>query len=177
MQGLLRREERRGSLPDLKLIIITLRFVAHLKSVAPAVMLTAVAALSACSKTPSESAVEKLFKGERAVPEYIAIKNFSKTDGRLDDAAGRYTCSVEYDLVFLKSSDDLMKGLAEDLEVSANARESGAALAGMFGQLQAGISIFALKMQYGDFEAGHTVHKTEALTLERWESGWKFAEK
>ena len=89
---------------------------------------------------------------------------------RLRENDVTYICDIEYDLVFLVSSDQLQKALTKNMSAGDEDDDEGEQMGRM---LVSGMGLLALKLKYGDFDAGHSVPEKKRITLKRWESGWR----
>jgi hypothetical protein len=123
--------------------------------------LMAILFLAGCSGTPGEGAIEKQVAQQlyhNGSDRIYRLDNFEKLRGYEKD--GTYVATVEYDLVFKKSY--------EQASEEANQRSSGSPL----NMIGAGMGLFALKLQYGNFKAGEVVHRQQQVTLVKTDQGW-----
>lgn len=122
--------------------------------------------LSGCSGSPSAGDVEDQVVDKLArdgMEELFSVENFEKSDG-LEKDDNTYVAYVEYDLVANMSLDEYVQAVKEKSE--------GSPLSGM----RAGLGVMALKMQYGNFKSGQSIHKEEEITLFKTEKGWRISE-
>lgn len=119
--------------------------------------------LVGCGNKPSDSEIKNQIVGNimsDGGDDLFKVENFKKTNGFERDEK-TYIADVEYDLVFKKG----LREIAQQIK-----RESQGSL---FGDMGAGVAVMALKMEHGDFEAGHRVGKAEKVTFIKTENGWR----
>ena len=93
----------------------------------------------------------------------FTMENFAKTNG-FRESDNVYIVDVEYDLVFQKSFVDVVREIRED--------PTGPQY-GMFGSK---FILTAIQSNFGQFEAGDRIQKTDKVTLHKTEKGWQLAE-
>lgn len=128
-----------------------------------AFILSLVCILAGCSGRPSDSEIETQITGKflsNGGEEIFAVENFKKTNGFEKDSK-TYIADVRYELVFKKSLQELAQTLKNESQQSP------------FEAMGAGLGVMALKLQYGDFKAGHRVEKEEKVTFIKTENGWR----
>jgi len=91
------------------------------------------------------------------------MENFAKTNG-FKQSDNIYIVDVEYDLVFQKSFTDVVREIRKD--------PTGPQY-GMFGSK---FILTAIQSNFGQFETGDRIHKTDKITLHKTEQGWQIAE-
>lgn len=126
-------------------------------------MITLMNVLSGCAEKPSDSEIERQIVegilGDDGA-EILKIENYKKTNG-FEKSSKTYIADVEYDVVFLVGIKDLALKFKEEAQGSrAN-------------EMQADLILRFMRMQYGDFEAGHRVKREEKVTLIKTENGWR----
>lgn len=132
---------------------------------APAIAL-AILLLAGCSGKPSRSQMEEqvvahLTSGRGG--ELFRIENFEKLNGiKKDDVT--YVAEVRYDLVFKKGLKEVERQL------------NGASQDSPLGALAAGFGAMALRLQYGEFEAGQRIPKADKVTFLKTDNGWRLEE-
>lgn len=122
--------------------------------------------LLGCSGKPSDVEIESLFVEnllKDGGEQLFQIDNFEKTNGFEKDSKN-YIADVKYDLVFVKSLSEISERLV--LESKHNILNS----------LGAGIGLLSLKVQYGNFKAGHRITKEEKVTFIKTEKGWRISQ-
>ena len=98
-----------------------------------------------------------------SLDDLFILENFNKANG-FKESDNVYIVDVEYDLVFQKSFIDVVKEIRED--------PTGPQY-GMFGSK---FILTAIQSNFGQFEAGDRIHKSEKVTLHKTEKGWQVAE-
>ena len=119
--------------------------------------------LSACSGKPSSRIISKALElqlEDQGLDQLFDIRNVTKTNGYVD-GEDRYVADVEYDLVFKQSYQELADQLEEN--------DDGELLS----TIGAGIGLIAIRLQYGEFNAGDTEHQVSRLNLINTEQGWR----
>ena len=122
--------------------------------------------LAACSGVPEDKDIETMVRTtllSDGLDDLFTMENFNKTNGfRKSDNV--YIVDVEYDLVFQKSFIDVVREIRKD--------PTGPQY-GMFGSK---FILTAIQSNFGQFETGDRIHKTEKITLNKTEKGWLIAE-
>lgn len=119
-------------------------------------------ALAGCSQGLSEPEMASLLNDHLAREGsgvYMAVVNLRKVNAHAS-ADTKYTVDLEYDLLFSKGLDEI-----EDILSNTSADSP---VAGM----NAGMKIFFLKSQFGDFPAGFSVPTKNTVTFVKGEKGW-----
>ncbi|WP_341503793.1 hypothetical protein [Gallaecimonas sp. GXIMD4217] len=122
--------------------------------------------LTACSFAPGEGELAEMLDRhyERQLgPGVVLVRNLEKVNGR-ELGSDRYLVDVKYDLVFLKSFDEL----ASETEGQA---EQGRWLSAISG----GLNLWQLSLQFGQFQRGDVRHLDERHELLKTEQGWDLA--
>ena len=123
--------------------------------------------LSGCSGLPEEKAIETMVRDNLltdGLGDLFEMKNFRKTNG-FRESENVYIVDVEYDLEFRKSFIDVVR------EIRAN--PTGPQY-GIFGSK---LILTAIQSNFGQFDVGDKIHKTEQIKLHRTENGWRLAGK
>ncbi|EKE71077.1 hypothetical protein [Gallaecimonas xiamenensis] len=123
--------------------------------------------LSACSRAPDTGDLHQILSRQfqrQLGPDAVMIRNLEKQDGKAESDQG-YLVDVRFDLVFLKSFDDL-----------ARQTEDKARNGQWLGVLGQGLSLWQLHMQYGSFQSGDVVQVQQRLELVKTDNGWDLAE-
>lgn len=95
--------------------------------------------------------------------ELFKLENFAKTNGfRQSDNV--YVVDVEYDLVFQKSFIDVVR------EIRANPTGP------QYGVFGSKLVLTAIQSNFGQFDVGDRIKKSEKLILHNTEKGWQLAE-
>ncbi len=90
------------------------------------------------------------------------LENFVKTNGfRQSDNV--YIVDVEYDLVFQKSFVDVVREIRAD---------PAGPQYGLFGSK---LVLSAIQSNFGQFDVGDSIRKTDKITLHNTEKGWRLA--
>jgi hypothetical protein len=121
--------------------------------------------LGACSGLPEDKAIETMVRDSilsDGLGDLFMLENFSKTNG-FRESDNVYIVDVEYDLVFQRSFIDVMREIRAD--------PTGPQY-GMFGSK---LVLAAIQSNFGQFEAGDRIHKTDKVTLHQTEKGWQLA--
>lgn len=122
--------------------------------------------LGACSGLPEDKAIETMVRDNLltdGLGDLFEMKNFKKTNG-FRESENVYVVDVEYDLEFQKSFVEVVR------EIRAN--PTGPQY-GMFGSK---LVLAAIQSNFGQFDVGDSIHKTEKIRLLRTENGWRMAE-
>ncbi|MBT8434981.1 MAG: hypothetical protein KJN95_09970 [Gammaproteobacteria bacterium] len=125
-----------------------------------------VALLAACSGVPDNKEIETMVRGSLltdGLDDLFTMENFAKTNG-FRESDNVYIVDVAYDLVFQKSFIDVVKEIRED--------PTGPQY-GMFGSK---FILTAIQSNFGQFEVGDRIQKTDKVTLHKTENGWQLAE-
>ena len=123
--------------------------------------------LSACSLKPTESEIKSQVVANilsDGGSDIFEVQNFQKVDGFEKDKR-TYIANVKYELVFKKSIKELEVFASQSIK-KGNEFEQG------MGALVSTFAILALKLEYGNFEAGFRVPKEEKIVLVKTENGW-----
>lgn len=119
-----------------------------------------------CSGVPDNREIETMVRVSLltdGLDDLFTMENFTKANGfRQSDNV--YIVDVEYDLVFQKSFADVVREIRKD--------PTGPQY-GMFGSK---FILTAIQSNFGQFETGDRIHKTEKITLHQTEKGWQIAE-
>lgn len=124
------------------------------------------ALLTACSGVPDNKEIETMVRSSLLVDgldDLFTMENFTKANG-FRESDNVYIVDVEYDLVFQKSFIDVVREIRKD--------PTGPQY-GMFGSK---FILTAIQSNFGQFETGDRIHKTEKITLHKTEKGWQVAE-
>ena len=117
--------------------------------------------LAGCSGSPGERTIQRQIAQElykNGGDQIYRLAHFKKLSGYQKEDL--YIAEVEYDLIFKKGYEQA----AEELKTESKGNPLGA--------LGAGVGLFALKLQYGDFKAGEVLHQQERVTLVKTDQGW-----
>jgi len=128
----------------------------------------AILLFTACGGVPEELQVEQLLLAQVAEGpngQWVEVQNFEVRDSLMEDT-GTFVCEVSYELVYTKSSQELLAEQQRSLEESP---AEGANLEAALG----GIRQMVMSMSTGNFEAGHRTFELHALRLKKWDSGWR----
>ena len=116
-----------------------------------------------CSGRPGEALIARLMNeqikaelGEGAA----RFENVKKQNG-YQKSDNEYVAEVEFDLVFLKSLDEVVKARMSE------------APEGAFNRMAVGLQGMALSAAFGDFQAGDRKHLQRDITLIKTEKGWR----
>ena len=131
------------------------------------IVLLLAASLVACyGVVPDDREIETLVRDSLltdGLDDLFVMENFAKTNGfRQSDNV--YIVDVEYDLVFQKSFIDVVEEIRKD--------PTGPQY-GVFGSK---FILMAIQSNFGQFETGERLHKTDKITLHKTEKGWQIAE-
>ena len=124
-----------------------------------------VLSLGACSGLPEEQQIEKMVRDNlltEGLGDLFELKDFKKVNG-FRESENVYVVDVEYDLEFRKSFTDVVR------EIRAN--PTGPQY-GMFGSK---LVLAAIQSNFGQFDVGDRIHKSEKVRLHRTENGWQLA--
>ncbi len=94
------------------------------------------------------------------------IQNFDQLDS-LEVDSRTYMYEVSFELVYLKSSVEILDALQR-----AEEENSKSGIQGLASGLEAMLIAFSL----GDFEAGHRTSIGQNVKAQRWENGWRLIE-
>jgi hypothetical protein len=122
--------------------------------------------LAACSGVPDNREIETLVRDSLltdGLDDLFTMENFTKTNG-FRESDNVYIVDVEYELVFQKSFVDVVREIRED--------PTGPQY-GMFGSK---FILTAIQSNFGQFEVGDRIQKTDKVTLHKTEQGWQLAE-
>ena len=123
--------------------------------------------LAGCSAKPTGVQVERLLAEkleEEAGPGALQIENLNKVNG-YQKSESIYVAQVEYDLVFLKSSDEIAAAALD--------RAKSQTPQSPFGGLAVGLNAMAVKMALGNHEPGDRLHREQEVELLNTEKGWR----
>ena len=130
------------------------------------ILLTLCAILvSACSGLPEDREIETIVRDNLltdGLGDLFVLKNFRKANGSRE-SENVYIVDVEYDLEFQKSFIDVVKEIRAD--------PTGPQY-GMFGSK---FVLSAIQSNFGQFEVGDIIHKSEKVRLHNTEQGWQIA--
>jgi hypothetical protein len=121
--------------------------------------------LSACSGLPEDKAIETMLRDSilsDGLGDLFVLENFTKTNG-FRESDNVYIVDIEYDLVFQKSFNEVMREIRSD--------PTGPQY-GMFGSK---LVRAAIQSNFGQFDAGDRIHKEDKVTLHKTEKGWQLA--
>jgi hypothetical protein len=121
--------------------------------------------LSACSGLPEDKAIETMLRDSilsDGLGDLFVLENFTKTNG-FRESDNVYIVDIEYDLVFQKSFNEVMREIRAD--------PTGPQY-GMFGSK---LVLAAIQSNFGQFDAGDRIHKEDKVTLHKTEKGWQLA--
>lgn len=130
------------------------------------ILLTLFAILvSACSGLPEDREIETMVRDNLltdGLGDLFVLKNFKKSNG-FRESENVYIVDVDYDLEFQKSFIDVVKEIRAD--------PTGPQY-GMFGSK---FVLSAIQSNFGQFEVGDIIHKSEKVRLHNTEKGWQIA--
>ena len=121
--------------------------------------------LSACSGIPEDKEIETMVRDNLltdGLGDLFVLTNFKKTNG-FRESDNVYIVDVEYDLEFQKSFIDVVKEIRAD--------PTGPQY-GMFGSK---VVLSAIQSNFGQFDVGDKIHKSEKVRLHNTEQGWQIA--
>lgn len=121
--------------------------------------------LSACSGVPEGQEIESMVRDNLltdGLGDLFVLTNFKKANG-FRESENVYIVDVEYDLEFQKSFIDVVKEIRAD--------PTGPQY-GMFGSK---FVLSAIQSNFGQFDVGDKIHKTEKVRLHNTEKGWRIA--
>ena len=130
------------------------------------IVLLLAALLAACSGVPDNKEIETMVRASLltdGLDDLFTMENFAKTNG-FRESDNVYIVDVEYELVFQKSFIEVVKEIRED--------PTGPQY-GMFGSK---FILTAIQSNFGQFEVGDRIQKTDKITLHKTEKGWQVAE-
>ena len=131
------------------------------------IVLLLAASLVACyGVVPDDREIETLVRDSLltdGLDDLFIMENFAKTNG-FRQSDNIYIIDVEYELVFQKSFIDVVEEIRKD--------PTGPQY-GMFGSK---FILTAIQSNFGQFETGERLHKTDKITLHKTEKGWQIAE-
>ncbi len=120
----------------------------------------------ACDKTPSQPDVQNLLQvgleeifGEGS----LEFQEFNILDSR-ESAPNTYIYEIDYVLMFLKSSEEIMDEFVRIKEETPKQGLEGFA---------DGVETMVLAMSLGSFESGHQISKKQTTTVQKWDKGWR----
>ncbi len=123
---------------------------------------------SGCGKSvPDNAEIEALLRDHvlsDGLGDLFALEGFNRTNG-FRESDNVYIVDVEYDLVFQKSFIEVVREIREN--------PTGPQY-GMFGSK---LLLVAIESNFGQFEVGDRIHKSEKLRLHHTEQGWLIAGK
>jgi len=122
--------------------------------------------LSACSGTPSESAMGKQVEGalnKSMKTEFVKVENVEKQNSR-QDGNNVYIADLKYDIKFTKSVDDVVSALTQG---SNPLMTSGLGLRLMRSQIS-----MKLKSTFGNFKPSDVRHAKDTFKFAKSEKGW-----
>jgi len=131
------------------------------------IILLLAASLVACYRVvPDDREIETMVRDSLltdGLDDLFIMENFAKTNGfRQRDNV--YIVDIEYDLVFQKSFVDVVEEIRKD--------PTGPQY-GMFGSK---FILMTIRSNFGQFETGDRIQKTDKITLHKTEQGWQIAE-
>ncbi len=132
-----------------------------------ALLLLVSLSLPACSGLPEDQQIEKMVRDNLltdGLGDLFEVRDFKKVNG-FRESENVYIVDVEYDLEFRKSFTEVVR------EIRAN--PTGPQY-GMFGSK---LVLAAIQSNFGQFDVGDRIHKTEQVHLHRTENGWQLAAK
>ena len=121
--------------------------------------------LSACSGLPEDKAIETMLRDSilsDGLGDLFVLENFTKTNG-FRESDNVYIVDIEYDLVFQKSFNEVMR----EIRVDPTGPQYG-----MFGSK---LLLAAIQSNFGQFDAGDRIHKEDKVTLHKTEKGGQLA--
>ncbi len=129
-------------------------------------LLTLALLLTACSQNPDTGEARKVLEAELEnahLAELLEIAAVEKHNG-YEDGNGLYTIEVSYELEARESLSDYANQVKADESLSGMDR---------FAMIMA---LSALRVEYGNFQAGDTFEEKRVLTFRETEKGWKVVE-
>ena len=130
------------------------------------VLLLATSLVACYGVVPDNREIETMVRDSLltdGLDDLFIMEKFAKTNGfRQSDNV--YIVDVEYDLVFQKSFIDVVEEIRKD--------PTGPQY-GVFGSK---FILTAIRSNFGQFETGDRIHKTDKITLHKTEKGWQIAE-
>ena len=129
-------------------------------------MLLAVSLVACYRVVPDDREIETMVRDSLltdGLDDLFIMENFAKTNG-FRERDNVYIVDIEYDLVFQKSFVDVVQEIRKD--------PTGPQY-GMFGSK---FILMTIQSNFGQFEAGDRIHKTDKITLHKTEKGWQMAE-
>ena len=131
------------------------------------IILLLAASLVACYRAvPDDREIETMVRDSLltdGLDDLFVMENFAKTNG-FRERDNVYIVDIEYELVFQKSFVDVVQEIRKD--------PTGPQY-GMFGSK---FILMAIQSNFGQFETGDRIHKTDKITLHKTEKGWQIAE-
>jgi hypothetical protein len=121
--------------------------------------------LSACSGIPEDKEIETMVRDNLltdGLGDLFVLKNFRKANG-FRESENVYIVDVEYDLEFQKSFIDVVK------EIRANPTGP------QYGTFGSKFVLTAIQSNFGQFDVGDKIHKSEKVRLHNTEQGWQIA--
>ena len=122
--------------------------------------------LGACTaKPPADAQIETLVNDRLltdGLGDLFKLENFAKTNG-FRQSENVYVVDVEYELVFQKSFIDVVR------EIRANPTGP------QYGVFGSKLILTAIQSNFGQFEAGDRIKKSDKITLHNTEKGWQLA--
>ena len=122
--------------------------------------------LVACSQAPAPAELSQILSRhyQRELgPQAVLVRNLKKSGGIKEDDK-HYKVDVHYDLVFLKSFDEL-----------ANDTEQRSRQGQWLKALNDGLGLWQLHLRFGKFKSGDVVKVDQQLTLIKTDDGWDLA--
>ncbi len=122
--------------------------------------------LGACTFAPSDADLTQMLERHyqrQLGPQVVLVRNLERVDS-LQKGDHRYLVDIRYDLVFLKSFDEL----ASDAEQRAQQGQWLSAISG-------GLNLWQLSLQYGQFKQGDVIKLNERHELIKTDQGWDLA--
>ena len=122
--------------------------------------------LSACNGVPKDKEIESIVRSDilsDGFDDLFAVENFAKNNG-FRESDNVYIVDVEYDLVFLKSFIDVVREISND--------PTGP----QYGLLGSKFILASIQSNFGQFEVGDRIHKTDKITLHKTEKGWQVSQ-
>ncbi len=130
------------------------------------ILLTLVAVLlSACSGIPEDKEIETMVRDNLltdGLGDLFVLKNFKKANG-FRESENVYIVDVEYDLEFQKSFIDVVKEIRAD--------PTGP----QYGTFGSKFVLSAIQSNFGQFDVGDIIHKSEKVRLHNTEMGWQIS--
>lgn len=119
--------------------------------------------LTGCSGRPSDSDIEtqtlEMLLSDGG-DELFQVENFKKINGFEQDSK-TYIADIEYDLTFKKSLEEIEQQFRREPQSS------------VFAGMGIGVSLWFLRLQYGNFEAGYRTTQAREVTFLKTENGWR----